>query len=111
MGYMGPSVNRVPGKDFFYTYKQRSRHIFYKTYIRGKYVFVHFYELVFTLDTIRAEDKHMAGCKNQLIKVFEKVLAANIYHIKIMIYIWKIYHCQHFGLDFLLRNTNNNRCI
>ena len=41
-----------------------------KTYVQGKYFFVHFYELFFTLDTICADnkDKPMAGCKNQLIK-------------------------------------------
>ena len=49
--------------------------------------FFHFHESFFTLDIICADnkDKPMAGCKNQLIKVFEKVLALNIYHIEIMI--------------------------
>ena len=50
----------------------------------------------------------MAAYKNQLImKYCSKCLVSNICHINFIIYI-KIYHCEHSGLDFLLRNINNN---
>ena len=52
----------------------------------------------------------MGGNKNQLTgKVERKFSVSNISHIKFIIYLHKkIYHCQHFGLHFLLGNMNDN---
>ena len=51
--------------------------------------FIHFYAIFFTPDAICVDnkDKPIAGCKNQLFKVFEKFLAPKIHHIEIMTYI------------------------
>ena len=67
-GLYGPGANGVRGKGFSTHINNRAR--FQKTYIQGKYFFIHFNELFFTLDTICADnkDKLVTGCKNQLIK-------------------------------------------
>ena len=51
----------------------------------------------------------MAGCKNQLVmKYCSKFLVSSICQNIFITYIKKIYHFKHSGLDFLLRNINNN---
>ena len=51
----------------------------------------------------------MAGCKNQLImKYCSKFLVSIIVKISSLLTL-KIYHCKHSGLDFLLRNINDNQ--
>ena len=76
----------------FSTYINNRAGTFFRKHIRGKYFFVHFYELFFAPDTICGDnkDKPMVGSKNQSIKkVFEKFIAANICHIKFIFYIIK----------------------
>ena len=59
------------GARTFSTHINNGAGTFFRKHIYGANTFfVHFYELLFTLDTICAnnKDKHMAGCKNQLIE-------------------------------------------
>ena len=52
----------------------------------------------------------MAGCKNQLIMKYKsKFLVSSICLNIFITYIKKIYHCKQSGLDFLLRNIDNNQ--
>ena len=66
----GAGANGVRGYGFLYIYKQPGKHFFWKAYIRDKYFFHSLSCIIFTQDTIYADnkDKPMVGWKNQLIK-------------------------------------------
>ena len=69
-GLFEASANGVLGKDFSTHINSGAGRFFRKHVYWTNTFFVHFYELFFTLDTIRVDnkDKPMVGCKNQVIK-------------------------------------------